>query len=105
MPLAKTRFDALNRSGAELDLPNFPQDFHRPSQTMEADLEPLARKWRTTNYLYRMETLWQAQENNTTFIFWLLPRGIPRVPGQKVRESEVQRPGGRGQGSVSFSSP
>ena len=44
-----------------------------------------------------METLWQAQENNTTFIFWLLPRRIPIVCREKVRESEggrrLQAPG------------
>jgi hypothetical protein len=36
-----------------------------------------------------MESLRQTQENNTTLIFWLLPRGIPAVYSQKVRESEV----------------
>jgi len=35
-----------------------------------------------------MESSWQVQENNTTFTFWLLPRGIPAVSGQKMRESE-----------------
>jgi hypothetical protein len=40
-----------------------------------------------------MESFWQAQENNTTFIFWLLPRGIPRCFEEKVRELEVQASG------------
>ncbi len=36
-----------------------------------------------------METLRQAKENNTTFTFWLLPREIPVVFSEKVRESEA----------------
>jgi hypothetical protein len=37
-----------------------------------------------------MESFWQAEENNTPFIFWLLLRAIPGVGGKKVRESERQ---------------
>src|SRR5438552_3790608 len=36
-----------------------------------------------------METLRQAKENNTPFTFWLLPRRIPAVFREKVRESEA----------------
>jgi uncharacterized protein DUF6982 len=32
----------------------------------------------------------QAHENNTPFIFWLLPRGIPGDLQRKVRESEAE---------------
>jgi hypothetical protein len=36
-----------------------------------------------------VETLRQAKENNTPFTFWLLPRRIPLVFGEKMRESEA----------------
>ncbi len=68
----------------------FPQAGH----TTQSDPRPLGRKWPNSKYLYRMESLRQTQENNTTFIFWLLPSGIPGVCGEKVRESKS-----RGQGS------
>jgi hypothetical protein len=35
-----------------------------------------------------VETLWQAQENNTTLTIWLLPRQIRVECSKKVRESE-----------------
>ena len=49
--------------------------------------EPLRCKWLNTKYLHKVETLRQAKENNTPFTFWLLPRRIPIVCGEKVRES------------------
>jgi hypothetical protein len=42
-----------------------------------------------------MESFWQAEENNTTFIFWLLLRGIPDVLREKMRKSELQGLGPR----------
>jgi len=58
-------------------LPNFPQDFHRYGDTNMPHLLPPRRKWLNPKYLYGIKSPWQVQENNTTFIFWLLPRGIP----------------------------
>jgi hypothetical protein len=36
-----------------------------------------------------VKSLRQAKENNTTFTFWLLPRQIPTVYPEKVRESQA----------------
>jgi len=51
--------------------------------------QPLGCKWLNTKYLYKVETLRQVKENNTPFTFWLLPRRIPVVFDEKVRESEA----------------
>src|SRR4029079_778186 len=50
-------------------------------------------KWLNTIDLHNAETLRQAQENNTTFTIWLLPRGIPGVFREKVRKSRRESQG------------
>ena len=64
--------------------------FHKISTAINhptAEPEPPECKWLDTKYLCEVEYLWQDQENNTTFTFWLLPRRIPGVYAEKVRES------------------
>jgi hypothetical protein len=66
------------------------QTFHKISTAQgpySLALKPLRCKSLKSKYLCQIETLRQVQENNTTFTFWLLPRRIPSVFPEKVRES------------------
>src|SRR5262252_8062425 len=76
-----------------LDFAELSTEFPQAVQNFERHPGTTACKCRTNKYLYRMETLWQVQENNTTFIFWLLPRGIP-----EVRRGKSARIGSRASG-------
>ena len=86
--LFRLRSESNRDRGEGRNQPSFPQVLHSPGRHTIPAPKPPECKWLNTKYLCEVETLRQAKENNTTFTFWLLPRRIPVVCREKVRESE-----------------